>query len=344
MTFVLRVWSAFFVVMLPLICLGVDLEENVQPFVLEIKRIKVPGYPHAFNPSVIRWNGSLWMTFREIPDPKQPFISRIGIVALDESFQPVSEPCLLELQPPGADPDVPSRAEDARLIQSNGKLLMVYSDNRNAVLTGGGFRVHIAELVFEDGQFAAKNIEVLTSFEGENPRLREKNWVPFIYRDELLLAYSLTPHLIFRPLFNGGICETFAQSHSNIDWEWGILRGGTPGTQIDADHYLSFFHSSKKMSSVHASKEMPHYFMGAYTFSVEPPFEIDRISPEPIIAKGFYSGEEYPRYWGSVKAIFPAGFVFDDKYIWVFYGRQDHEIWAVKLDKKALLDSLVPVP
>ena len=88
---------------------------------------------------------------------------------------------------------------------------------------------------------------------------------------------------------------------------------------------------------------MAHYFMGAYAFSLAPPFEITQISPEPIIGKGFYIGKVYNPYWKPVKVVFPCGFIFDDKYIWVAYGKQDHEIWIAKIDKNGLLKSLNPV-
>lgn len=35
----------------------VNLEDNAQDFVLETKRIEIPGYPNAFNPSIVRWRG-----------------------------------------------------------------------------------------------------------------------------------------------------------------------------------------------------------------------------------------------------------------------------------------------
>jgi predicted GH43/DUF377 family glycosyl hydrolase len=79
--------------------------------------------------------------------------------------------------------------------------------------------------------------------------------------------------------------------------------------------------------------------MGAYTFSKEPPFTIEQISQEPIVARGFYEGEEY-RTWRPLRVVFPGGFLADEKFIWVAYGRQDHEVWLVKLDKQGLLDSL----
>ena len=99
------------------------------------------------------------------------------------------------------------------------------------------------------------------------------------------------------------------------------------------------------MATVHSqNKEVLHYLMGAYTFAAQPPFNITQISPEPIIGKKFYSGAEYKPYWHPVRAIFPCGFVFDKQYIWVVYGRQDHEMWVVKLDKLKLYASLIPAP
>lgn len=345
-----RLGSVIFTLAFPFLCFGgggveVDLEEYIPDYVIEAKQIKIPGYPHAFNPSILRWNDNLLMTFRNIPDPMHPYVSNIGIVLLDIGFEPISKPYILDLLPLGADPSVPSRAEDARLIEVGGRIYMIYDDNRNALITKGGFRIYVAELVLNDGRFSANEIEVLTHFPGENPLVREKSWVPFDFQDELLLAYSLSPHLIFRPLFNGGECEGFTQSESvsDKDWDWGILRGGTPGLKIDSHSYLAFFHSSKQMKTVHSEKVMPHYFIGAYTFSVEPPFEITQMSSEPIVAKGFYSGKLYERYWGSVRAVFPGGFIFDENYIWIFYGRQDHEACVIKLDRKGLLESLVPI-
>ena len=111
---------------------------------------------------------------------------------------------------------------------------------------------------------------------------------------------------------------------------------------IDGE-YLAFFHSSTYMSTVHSKgRVIQHYFMGAYTFAAEPPFELTRISPEPIVGKDFYKGREYTT-WKPLRVVFPCGFVFNDRFIWIAYGRQDHEVWIAKLDKKKLFDSLIPV-
>lgn len=318
----------------------VDLEESSQDFVLEAKQIHIPGYPHAFNPSIIRWKGLILMSFRVIPDLKNIYTSQLGLIWLDENCCLISEPQLLDTK---LFPTAPSRTDDGRLITLGEEIYLVYSDNTQPQISRGGFRVYVAKLQFDDGYFCLCDPICLSQFEGDNPDKREKNWVPFVYEDQLLLAYSLIPHLIFYPHLDQGICETVACSLSNCPWRWGALRGGTPGLKVD-DQYLSFFHSSTDISTLHSGgKTMSHYFMGAYTFSSTPPFAITQMSPEPIIGKGFYKGPTYTPYWGSVRCVYPGGFIFDEQFIWIAYGRQDHETWLVKLDKKGLLDSLAPM-
>lgn len=318
-----------------------NLEEQAQDIVLETKRIIIPGYPEAFNPSIIRWRGSLLMSFRIIFDPKLSFNSDLGIVHLDENFNPVGEPQLINLRDEHF--DVPCRAEDARLIANGDQLFMIYSDNTDAIITRGGFRVYISELHYDGEYFAADNIECLTEFEGESKMLREKNWIPFIHAERLLLAYSLDPHRIFRPI-GAGVCETICTTAVPIQWPWGQLRGGTPALKNDDGEYLGFFHSSKMMESVHSEgKNVLHYFFGAYTFSSDFPFEFTQISQEPIVACGFYNGPIYKPYWHPVRVVFPGGYISDHDYIWLTYGRQNHEVWVAKIDKKKLMQSLAPV-
>jgi predicted GH43/DUF377 family glycosyl hydrolase len=239
---------------------------------------------------------------------------------------------------------VPPRAEDARLFYIGNNLHIAYSDNPNLQINRGGFRMEIGEIHFEEGFFSIRNIYRFTCFEGESSDLREKSWVPFDYQQNLLLAYSIKPHLIFSPVCGTDGCETVSSTDPCIDWDWGIIRGGTPALQLETGEYLSFFHSVKKMASIHSKgKEMAHYFIGAYAFDATLPFHITRLSPEPIVAKGFYSGTSYKPYWAPIQCIFPAGLIIEDESIFISYGRQDHEIWIAKLDKRKLLSSLVTV-
>lgn len=338
----LKILSIFFVFQFSMLSASIDFEDSIQDFVIETKQIKIPGFPNAFNPSIIKWNGSLLMCFRDIPNPLFSFTSFLYLVYLDDDFNPISTPQKLETQ--SFLSVIPSRAEDGRLIAVDDRLWLVFSDNKDTVISKGGFRVYFAELLENEmGLFDVCDLECIYNFQGEDPFRREKNWSPFVYNDEMYLIYSLDPHLIFKPIYGTQSCETVCCTNKKLIWDWGILRGGTPALILDGQ-YLTFFHSQIYMTSVHSdNKNMSHYFMGAYTFSLEPPFEITKFSPEPIVGKNFYHGPKYKPYWGSVRVVFPCGFVFDEKHIWVIYGRQDHESWVVKLDRQGLLDSLVPV-
>lgn len=322
------------------ICFFFYLEaETSDLFVLEIKKIEIPSFEEAFNPSIIRFRGKLLLSFRHLKNPKDSYnSSQLGLVWLDENFQVASKPQILPIS------NYPNRSEDGRLIEVNGHLYMVYSDNEDEVITKRGFRVHILELEENDGFFSIASKEKIINYEGESEFLREKNWTPFNYKDELYLSYSLNPHLVFKPLFTNNEASTVAKSTKEIPfWIWGELRGGTQTLELD-NQYLTFFHTVKKMASSYSdNKEMLHYFMGAATFKKEPPFEMTSISPEPINGRGFFSGAIYKQYWGSWRGIFPGGFIFDDTYIYIVYGRQNRELWVVKLDKKGLFNSLLPL-
>jgi predicted GH43/DUF377 family glycosyl hydrolase len=307
----------------------VNLEDRVQDFVLETKQIIIPGVNRVWNASIARWKGKFLLACRIN-------LYGIGLVWLDDEFNPITP--LQKLEIPNQIPNVFSREMDPRIIVIDKHLFLVYSNTRIRENGGQGIRMFVTQIHFDDNAFTADPAECLDFFETNRDHPREKNWVPFAYDGKLLLAYSLKPHRIFQPIGNGK-CETLASTLGDINWKWGYLRGGTPAV-LDGDHYLAIFHSSSKMRSIQAEGEAArHYLMGAYTFSSEPPFEIKSISPEPIIGKDFYQ----PYKKASMRVVFPCGLLVSKKFAWITYGKHDHELWVVKLDKKGLLETLVPV-
>jgi len=314
-----------------------NLEDMAQDYVIGVKQIKLSQYPYAFNPSIVRWRGKLVVSFRVLQNPSyaQPFNSDIGIVFLDDEFEVVGDPYILPLRRPES--SVPNRAEDGRLIVCNDRLYCVYSDCEEERVTRGGFRVYIAELSFENDRWHV-DAERITWFTGMSENRREKNWVPFVYNDTLLLAYSIDPHLIVQPERGTNSAYEVAYSSHQLPWNFGEIRGGTPAVR-DGDEYLAFFHSAQRMATIHSHGEnLMHYFMGAYKFSAEPPFNITRMSAQPIIGKQFYRGAEYTPYprWRKKYVVFPCGIMIDGDYVIVLYGRNDHEMWIAVLDKKQL--------
>ncbi|HSW86844.1 MAG TPA: hypothetical protein VLG49_05020 [Rhabdochlamydiaceae bacterium] len=316
-----------------------DLEKMIQPFVLETKKIEITCCPGAFNPTITRWNGGILLGFR-IRNLKTGATNQIGLNWMDENFNLLGPAQLLNM-PVGHLCEV-SKLQDPRLISIDDRLYVSFSEMMEGVFDRDIRRMYVAEVIHDGKYFHTNNPSCFTSYEGENPQRWEKNWITFDYNGNLMMIYSPIPHRIFRPLLGKGKCETIASSWASVQWPWGQLRGGTPALKI-GNEYLSIFHSSKYMKSKQSlGKNIAHYFMGAYTFSAEPPFEITRISKTPIVGKDFYNGPAY-KTWKPLRVVFPCGLIADDNYLWIAYGKQDYEIWIAKIDKKALLESLVPV-
>jgi predicted GH43/DUF377 family glycosyl hydrolase len=318
---------------------SINLELMSQNFILETKKITIPGHPDAFNPSLVWWKDKLLMSFRYRDSDGST--NPMCIVRLNEKFKPVGP--LYPLYICDGEVELLPFAQDPRLIVIENDLYVIY--NNFALLSGfSQRRVVVGKIKFDKEKCYVQEVEVLTQFEGENGKRQEKNWIPFNYKGHLHLGYSIQPHRIFRPCLNySGLCDLVANTRGTISWKWGEMRGGTQAYQVE-NEYLSFFHSSKDISSIHSKgKKISHYFIGAYTFQSDPPFAITKVSPEPIIAKGFYASEPAYQTWKPLLCVFPGGYIFNDKYIWVAYGRQDFEIWIMKLDRQKLLDSLTPI-
>lgn len=187
----------------------------------------------------------------------------LGIVTLNDEYVPLEAPHILSLR--CADSVIPCRAEDGRLVVCGDHLYFVYSDCEDIRVTKGGFRVYVAELTWVDEQWQVVRCRIV-AFPGNDTQRREKNWVPFVHEDTLLLAYSINPHVILQPNFEAA--DLVAYSKHEAVWNLGELRGGTPAVR-DGDIYLAFFHSSQRIATLHSHGEQRmHYFMGAYTFRV----------------------------------------------------------------------------
>ena len=337
----LKLFLVFFIFLFNNAKAAIDLEKMEQDFLLETKQIHVPGFPEAFNPSIIKWThplkGDIYlMSFRDFNLVDKT--SRIGLLWLDNNFNPIEQPHFINTRT--KNPSIPSRSEDARLFVLNKELYLIFNDNIKPKKKRPR-KMFISKLFFDGVKFIAGNIENLF-YDSGDPKRKEKNWVPFVYNNKLLLSYSLLPHkvLIVNPLKNKKYYP-IANTVGSNQWNWGELRGGTPGLLINEKEYLAFFHSSKIVCTTQSENyPLLHYFMGAYTFSSQSPFEITRISPYPIVDKEYYHDQLYKKI--NKHVIFPGGFVFDENFIWVIYGKDDEQVWISKFDKEKLLQSLIP--
>jgi predicted GH43/DUF377 family glycosyl hydrolase len=127
----------------------------------------------------------------------------------------------------------------------------------------------------------------------------EKNWLWFFHQDALHLVYQASPHIVARFSKDGKFEQEYKTFEKEPQWNWGIIRGGTPPVLTEAgDEYLTFFHSRLADENHHW-----RYYMGAYTFESQPPFRITRMTSAPLLAGS------YDDPWSKQKplVVFPCG-------------------------------------
>lgn len=320
---------------------GADLKLTPNLFLSIVKKtqkLEIPGYPTAHNPSIIEVPEGYLLTFRHAPDPKKLWISEVGVVMMNHDWECISEPQILSTRKKGYSTIVP-QLEDARILECNGKLMLVYNDNIDVECPkiSGRRDMFLAELVNNNGQYEIVNpIKLIQP--NDYPLITwQKNWSPFDYNGQVLFSYTINPHQVVVPDLETGLAPPLYSTQFNTKlWRFGMIRGGTPALMVDGE-YLSFFHSSCKAKSVVSNGATQlHYFLGAYTFSPEPPFRIKRITPLPLIGDNFYTLTEFPK-----RVIFPSGYLIKDETIYLVYGKEDCELWMCEIDKNDLYNAFV---
>lgn len=308
--------------------------------VTSTKKIRIKNYAGAFNPSIVKFKDGYLMSFRWSPNPMyEHWISYIGLVLLDSSFDPISTVDILETRQ--YNNATPSQAEDGRIFYLNDKLYVIYNDNMELTLPNYWERrdMHIAEIVWdENNKFDVLEPLRLTHQTKYRDRAWQKNWNPFVWNDHLYLIYGVDPHEIIFPDLVSGICKPVSEvKPRNLDWDYGTLRSSTPAQLVDGE-YLSFCHSGIMKKTEFSSYELWHFHMGAYTFQAHPPFAITKISAKPLESPDFYSYSSYDK-----RVVYPGGYIIDGPNVYLVYGKDDCEIWVATIDLAELKKSLVEV-
>lgn len=321
-----------------LLTISFTLFADDKPIVEFTKQIILPEFPYSHNPSIVKTDKGYLLSFRYCPNIKKNVFSEIGVVLLDERFNLISKPQLLKTRWEGH--SAPPQAEDARLFAHKDKIYAIYTDNLDQFV-GGTLKVrrdmHIAELICKEDGYELSPPLLLLHVDKYFNQPWERNWSPFVFEDNLLFSYYIAPHEVLEPDLKSGECKEIYWSEGVVNfWKWGQLRGGTPAELVDGQ-YLAFFHSTNKGSPEFHKTGIMYYYAGAYTFSAEPPFKVQRVSSKPLEHPSFYNTD---KPW---KVIFPGGFVINNDSIYLVYGRNNDEMWVAKIDKNALMNSLTDV-
>lgn len=303
------------------------------------KRIRLPKFPNSFNPSLLQTKDGFLLAFRYCPIAQEHWRSYIGLVHLDESLNPISDPYILWMRE--KENTIPHQTEDPRLFQHRGELYLMFNDNPDVICPSALDRrdIYISKLLKKENRYIPGRPKKLFHSEKHEKILWQKNWSPFNWKEQLCITYGINPHEVLTTDLESGNCNPVALTAFKAKWKWGHLRGGTPALPVDG-RYLAFFHSSTHANTkaTRPGQTLLHYYMGAYIFSSEPPFEIQKVTPFPITAGSFYTKSNYDK-----RVIFPSGFVDLGSYLLISYGKDDNEIWIAGIDKKKLMDFMVPV-
>lgn len=233
--------------------------------------------------------------------------------------------------------------EDARAIYRNGVLYVSACNfvivNNGKGWTGSHMVVNtITNRTTRNGWQVNQRIDPIYGNNG--PRIgmdkgMEKNWLWFFHDGRPHLLYQAFPQTVVE--FNESY-QPIKEHITNevLNWEWGVIRGGTPPVlSPDGTEYITFFHSSLPVGN----KYHRQYHMGAYAFESKPPFAITRISPRPIL-----SGSEKD-LWSPRKplVVFPCGSRLKDGQWLVTFGINDLMCGWIEIPHATLMDSMVPM-
>lgn len=299
--------------------------------VISSKQIKIPLEGPTYNGAICRYNENYGLFFRydvkNIESHRGAQHSYVGFIPLDENFEPLSHQCTM------INTDS-NHSEDARFFQNKGQSYLIYNDFEKTYPHRRSIRIGTLD-------FNENSLKSITSL-NINLKKTEKNWTPVSHNGNIYFIHTISPQktLLLENPSKNSLKVCFDSKCKSLKWslKWGIPRGGTPALEVDGQ-YLSFFHSSFE-----DRKGIVWYVMGAYTFSKNAPFQIERISPYPIIFKEAYTHPHHKDANPRIRSLFPTGFIQITKStrssLFVSCGANDSGVKILELDQNSLLNSL----
>lgn len=273
---------------------------NLRPMVEGLVRnIKTPHHG-SFNPAIIPLYDSKICVYRKDED------SLVACI-LDENYQIVKN-SIRPLRTP--------RAADPRLIWTpDDKLLMTYSTYD----TNMEKEYVVGQIIMDrkDGKFTDNNPFRISP---EDIQARQKNWIPFVANNIIYFISDINPHTVW---ILCGYDSNSAKLMYETNWNslWFVnnqLRGSTNPVLLKDGNFLSTFHTSQLINSVH------HYDNGCYLFSGKPPFNVIKCSNRTFMPAEFASAKHY-RKEGHILCTFPSSMWQEDENMIISYGDNDSE-------------------
>jgi predicted GH43/DUF377 family glycosyl hydrolase len=285
-----------------------------------------------FNPSLFVQDDTLYLFTRRYRFPnghtKLPMTNDLAIWRLSKHLTPIDRTV----------PDPPNRYqreqwEDPRVINSNGTAFIGFATWVH--MKGWTIRQSLCKLSSDWKRFT---VHAEPKYGGNDPNpdratRHEKNWLWFVHDSAWHCVYLSNPMTVFRLQPNGNVAKVWKSQHLALPWTLGDVRGGTTPVRV-GDEYLTFFHSSQ-----HWKNGQRIYYMGAMTFGAHPPFEVRKMTVDPILS----GSDKDSRVHGGPLVIFPCGSALIDKSWLVTFGVNDEACGWIKIPQDDLKKMLVPV-
>jgi len=314
----------------------------------ESKKIEVPLFPHAYNPTIVARDGGyvlffVMMNLKSIffLDKKLGACTYIGYCVLSKDLDVISDPKLLDLKS--------SYAEDPRAVSFDGKTYVFYND----VSPLDSFKRRMKLAVLNESTL---KVEQLYFIPGAKRKV-EKNWTPIVFEEEgiqkLGFIYSFDELSLLKIDFHNekiSVKEVGSKDAKNsypLVWlkRYGFLRGGAP-VFFAEDHYWAFFHSyfkTKTPITPYRDRKDFFYVGGLTTFKIHPSIQFEKISRYPILYEGAFDTQRVRCFDKMV--IYPSGCVFhpESKQVVLAVGENDSGIKLLRAHLDQLKNSLVEV-
>lgn len=126
--------------------------------------------------------------------------------------------------------------DDCRIFQQNGTSWFTCTTGDTNPC--GNFQISLCKLE-DDTLYEDIYVEKLTPLQGPDPYRCEKNWLPFVFQDQLRLIYSYSPFTLYQPDPETGECKTVLSYESEYDFS--SFRGSAGPIPFD-DGYLMLVH------------------------------------------------------------------------------------------------------
>lgn len=292
------------------------------------KVLLAQGSACAYNPSIVKHQDKLWMFYRHDAkttlhcttwQERRPIMVRA--VMLDEKYLPIEGTDQQLILPSSWD----SMCMEDPKVMSDGDFIWVSLVEPNLA---PGFQsrwvlgVNVSKHVLENGKFRC--LESGMPRFGKNPGL-EKNWAPFKYGGQVMVNYSMSPHVVFN-------LEDLTEKYETpgVSWNMGeIIHGGTPPVLV-GNEYFSFMHGKSEYTQL--LHKPVHYMVGCVAFEARPPFKITRFTTQPILWSDLSIDPYRP-----ISCAFPGGAIYDAGIWTVSYGHNDMACRLLTLTHKNLL-------